>query len=119
MAKRSKDLREELRELRYKSDLLQKVDCSAAENKQYAEALKKGEPVPDNLYRYVDGNDQPTDSFYREEGAELSPEERLEYIRLLELSHINTIRKCVLYFTIVSIASAVLALLCAFIVMGS
>ncbi len=111
MVKQPRNWQEELKDLQYDCGLIEAVDCTEAENRQYLALLKNGRTLPDGVHRYTDGNNLPLDTFYLERPAALTAEERLEYIRLLQLKKINTIKNCVIFLMIPAVMVTVLGLL--------
>ena len=103
MAKKTTDYKSELLKLRIEAGIVQKHDCSVEENKEYSERISKGEPLPENVYRY----EEATEYFYRIYEPELTDEERREYIQLLKLRKLNTIRNCTIFFTVLVILSII------------
>jgi hypothetical protein len=65
--------------------------------------LKNGEKLPDGVfgYEYNDGEVSKSE-FYTIYEADLSEAEIEEYLTCKQLSMINTIKKCVLFFTILA-----------------
>ena len=111
-AKNKIDLKDELRDIYFDVNLLQKIDCSKEDNKKYIQMLKNGETLPNGVFEYkYDFDEEGSGTFYTIHKPELTPEERLEYITFKQLKMLNTIKNCVVYFTSVSIISAILALL--------
>ncbi len=105
------DYREDLRDLRTAHGLIQRIDCSKEENKAYRQHLKNGESLPENVHRYTDVNDAPMNEFYTEKMIDLDEAEKQEYILLLQLSKIETIKKCVIFFTIPAVIITVIGIL--------
>ena len=108
MAKEKMDLRNELQQLRFDMNFLQKIDCSKEESKTYKKKLKNGESLPDGVYQYRDSTTgEFIDSFYTVWDPELTDAEKQEYIQYQKLLHIKTIKNCVLFFTVLTIISLV------------
>ena len=54
MAKEKVKLRDVLNSYKFAYDVMQKIPCSKAENKQYQQILKEGGILPDGVYAYID-----------------------------------------------------------------
>lgn len=114
MAKEKINLRNELREYKFDFDLLQKIPCSKEENQSYAKLIKDGQPLPNGVYRYKDGDGKETDSFYTVYESDLTPEETAQFLTLKKLRMLKTIKNCVVFFTVltvISIAAYIITLL--------
>ncbi len=108
MAKEKLDLRNELQQLRFDMNFLQKIDCTKEENKTYKQMLKNGESLPVGVYQHRDSTTGDYfDSFYTVWDPELTDAEKQEYIQYQELLHIKTIKNCALFFTVLTIISLV------------
>ena len=109
MAKNKIDLKEDLRDIYFDVNLLQKIDCSKEDNKKYKQMLKNGETLPNGVFEYKYGLDnEGTGAFYTIHKPELTPEERLEYITFKQLKMLNTIKNCVVFFTTLTVISMVI-----------
>lgn len=111
MAKVKTDLRDALTEYRFEFDLLQKIPCSASENKQYYQMQQAGEPLPKGVYNYVDDEGTPLRQFYTIYKPELTPAELSEYLAFRKLKYIKTIRNCAVFFTTFTIISIIIDVL--------
>ena len=111
-------LTKELEQLKHKLGILQEVDCTDSETEEYRKLLSQGMPLPnDILCRDPDiSNEYAT--FYTVQETKLSKEELLEYVQYKQLCTLITIKKCVVFFTVLTIISlvcsaiAALAILC-------
>ena len=81
----------------------QKQDCIEEENARYLEMIKNGETVPDNVGRYLDENEQPTDNFYIIENDDMTHEQRMEYLAMKQHEELVSIRECAVFFTVITI----------------
>ena len=100
MANKINDLREELKSLKLKSGLRQQIDCSEEDTKKYQQMAKDGEPLPDGVYQYKDDfGDGPR--FYTLYETDLTEKEMLEYFIIKQSLHIQTIKNCVIFITLV------------------
>ena len=101
-------LTKELEQLRHDLGILQEVDCSVEENEKYRKMLQENETLPDGIVRRE--GEVEYASFYRLEKTILSKEELAEYLQCRQLKAIETIKKCVVFFTVLTIISLVCAL---------
>lgn len=109
MAKRKIDLKEELRDIYFDVNLLQKIDCSKEDNKKYKQMLQNGENLPQGVFEYkYELDNAGTGDFYTIHKPELTPEERLEYITFKQLKMLNTIKNCVVFFSTLTVISMVI-----------
>ncbi|MBR7142675.1 MAG: hypothetical protein IKD06_03965 [Clostridia bacterium] len=101
----------ELRRMRLKAELLVKRPCSPEENEAYRTLTEGNEPLPEGVYRNEEVWDlrQP-DSFYTLEDGGLTEGEKQEYILLAQLDQLRVIKGCVIFFTVLTVLSLVLAL---------
>lgn len=109
----AKSIKEELKELRYEFQLLEKVPCSDEDTKKYREYMQNGTPLPNGIdysKNYGVGNEFEY-FFYTVNVPELSEEEKQEYLMLKKLRSINTIKKCVVFFTTLTVISIVSTIL--------
>lgn len=101
-------LRDELREHKLELNLLQKKPCSKQENKEYQQLLKNGGVLPDGVYAYVyDNGVTSTHEFYTTHETDLTESEIKEYLAYKQFGLIRTIKKCVLFFTVLAIIEIV------------
>ena len=111
MAKEKRDLRQELAEFKEKFDLIQKIPCTHNENKTYTQLLREGKPLPENVHKYEYSVGTDYDQFYTLYIPELSTAEINEYLTYKTLALLNTIKNCVVFFTVLTIIGLVGALL--------
>ena len=117
MAKEKVNLRDELREHKFEFDLLQKIPCTKQENKTYEKLLEAGCALPEGVFPYEYESGTATDEFYTVYEADLTETEIQEYLTYKQLHLIRTIKNCVMFFTILTIASMVGTTLCFFFAM--
>ena len=109
MPKEKIDLRDELRSYKFEFDLLQKIPCSKQENKKYEQLLKDNGVLPEGVYAYIGDNDAPSKTeFYTIYETDLTESEIAEYLTYKKLSLIKTIKNCVMFFTVLTIASMII-----------
>ena len=98
-------LTKELEQLKYELGILREVDCSYEENEKYRKLLQENKPLPkDILCRYPDGSVEYA-SFYKVERTALSKDELAEYLQYKQLKSIITIKKCMVFFTVLTVIS--------------
>lgn len=107
MAKEKRNLQKELKAYQFEYGLLQKIPCSNEENKAYLNLLKAGQPLPDGVFRATFETGEESDEFYTVYEAELTDEEKKEYLTYKKLSLLKTIKNCVVFFTVLTIISLV------------
>ncbi len=100
MKKTKPNRKEELHDLRRQCGLIDRIDCTDEENKQYVTMRQNGHSLPENVYENVDLNGSPIGTFYTEYPLHLSEEERREYIQLLQIRKLNAIKNCVWFLMI-------------------
>jgi len=95
------DLRKELDSLRRDMGLVQKVSCTAKENKQYKKLLQQGGSLPENVHgwRYEGFDEESTSEFYTLYANELTPEEVYEYLSYKQIRILSTIKNCAVFLT--------------------
>ena len=117
MAKEKVKLRDVLNSYKFAYDVMQKIPCSKAENKQYQQILKEGGVLPDGVYAYIDElGVASTTEFHTVYETDLSQQEILEYLTYKKLDFIRTIKNCVVFFTVLTVISLIISL---FIAMAS
>ena len=107
-----KDLQNELLSYRFEFDLLQKIPCSKEDNKKYQKAFKESRVLPEGVYAYedFDGGRSETE-FYTVYKPHLSESEITEYLTYKKLHLIKTIKNCVVFFTALTAAAIIAALI--------
>ena len=88
-----KDLRTELRTMRFEFDILQRIPCSEEENRAFKRYLEDGQDLPQGVYRYrnSDGKNSETE-FYTVYDPDLTERETNEYLALRKLQILNSIK---------------------------
>lgn len=110
MANEKNILRDQLRTMKIEEGFLNEIPCTTAENVNYRKMLDEGRPLPDGVYEYE--SDGPSvRCFYMIEEPELTEREFNELATLKQLKLLTTIKKCVVFFTVLTIISLVLGLL--------
>ena len=98
-------LTNELEQLKYDLDILQEFDCSYEENEQYRKLLQENKPLPSGILCRNPGGSVEYASFYKVERTALSKDELAEYLQYKQLKSIITIKKCMVFFTVLTVIS--------------
>ena len=96
-------LDEKLLQLKYDCGFCVEVDCSEEENQAYLELLKQKKKLPIDV---VQRNDN-LNKFFRVVPMDISHEELQEYCLLNQTKNLNTIKNCVVFFTILTVISLI------------
>ena len=97
---------EELLQLKYDNDLCEEVYCTKEENRIYLEMIKHKQKLPLDILK-CDGAEGLSDSFYRVVPFKITHEELQEYCLLKQTKYLKTIKKCVVFFTMLTVVSLV------------
>lgn len=89
----------------------QKQDCTEEENARYLEMIRNGENVPENVGRYLDENEQPTDNFFIIEKDDMTHEQRMEYLSMKQHEELVAIRKCAVFFMVLTVLGLIVTIL--------
>ena len=109
MARMKMDMRKELENMQFDIGLLQKIDCSKEDNKKYKKMLKNGESLPEGVFQYMtEDTGYPLDTFYTVYKPDLTDAEKQEYILHKQYLDIRTIRRCIVFFTALTVISLLL-----------
>ena len=100
-------LTNELEQLKYKLGILQEVDCSDSEILEYRQLLSQGMSLPNGVLRRNPDSSDEFAMFYTVKESKLSKDELSEYIQYKQLHTLITIKKCVVFFTVLTIISLV------------
>ena len=105
MSKGFVDLKDEMNEMQFDLNFLQKIDCSKKENKEYLNAVQNGKTLPDGVFQYCDVNSgEKIKAFYTVADSGLTNEEKRMFIEYKKLMHIKAIKYWIIFFTIIMIA---------------
>lgn len=107
-------MRQELNELKFETGLFQRIDCSKEQTEYFRQILKEGNSLPEGVYQYRDGFGEQLDKFYMIHDTNLSKEEREEYIALKQYVRVNTIKNCVIFFTVLMVLSLIASFILVF-----
>ena len=111
MAREKADIRQILMEYKLEFGILEKKPCTKQENEAYINLLKKGENLPEGVFRYENIDGEKRDEFYTICPTDLTETEIQEYITYKKLKYIKTIKNCAVFFTVLSIVGIVCTLL--------
>ena len=103
MAKEKVDLRVTLNEFKENFNLIQKIPCTKDENIRYTQMQKSGQTLPEGVHAYEYSTVDGYAEFYTVYIPDLTPAEVQEYLTFKKLAMLNTIKNCVLFFTILTI----------------
>ncbi|MBQ7035632.1 MAG: hypothetical protein IJN34_07850 [Clostridia bacterium] len=114
-------LRPKLIALRADAELLERMDCTPEENDTFLHLLEEeGGELPEGVYRYqAASTDLPLNSFYRVRESDLSEAEKQEFILLKQYTQIKTIKKYVVFFTILAVISLLLFIYISFLLLNA
>lgn len=110
MAREQIDLKVVLRSQRFEHDILQKIPCSAKENRMCEELLKSGGTLPKGVYAYEYDSGTSVNEFYTIYEADLTENELKEYLAYKQLALLHTIKNCVVFFTVLTVIGIVAGL---------
>jgi hypothetical protein len=109
-----KDLRTELRTMRFEFDILQRIPCSEEENRAFKRYLEDGQDLPQGVYRYRNSDGKNSDSeFYTVYEPDLNEREINEYLTLRKLQILKSIKSTIAVF-----GSVISALLLVLVILG-
>lgn len=107
MAKKKKDFQQELDDLRMKYGALFLVPCTDEENERYGKMLERGEPLPKGLFKSEESNYPGKYIFMKQDTPCFSKEEQWEYVEYKKLRTLETIKNCLIFFTVLAIIGLV------------
>lgn len=89
-----------------------RVSCTAEENAAYAAQLKATGSLPAGVYQYRDAySNEPVDQFYTVHQSSLTDAEKQAYITCCNFKNVYTIKKCVVFFTVLTVIQLIAALI--------
>lgn len=108
-----KDLRTELRTMRFEFDILQRIPCSEEENRAFKRYLEDGQDLPQGVYRYRNSDGKNSESeFYTVYEPDLNEREITEYLTLKKLQILNSIKSTIAVFgSVITVLLLVLVIL--------
>lgn len=90
----------------------ERVNCTAEENAAYAAQLKLTGSLPAGVYQYRDAySNEPVDQFYTVRQSSLTDAEKQAYIACCNFKNVYTIKKCVVFFTVLTVIQLIAALI--------
>ncbi|MBQ2714470.1 MAG: hypothetical protein IJF76_02440 [Clostridia bacterium] len=88
-------------------DLIEKEYCTKEENEKFSEILKNGGELPDGVYKETIGSGYEESGsetkYYRNGALEASQEEIFEYLMYKQLSVLDSIRSCLIFFVVLAV----------------
>lgn len=99
MANNRKDLRTELRTMKFEFDLLQRIPCSDEENRAFKRYIEDGQDLPQGVFRYrnSDGKNSETE-FYTVYDPDLTEREMNEFLAMRKLQILKSIKGAITLF---------------------
>ena len=103
-------LKTKLLDYRELNGLVTEIICSEEESAEYKKLVQSGKELPSGVYRKVENNNE---YFYTiaDNSSELTREETLELIALMQLEKLNTIKNCCVFFTILAILGIIIGII--------
>ena len=99
MANNRKDLRTELRTMKFEFDLLQRVPCSEEENRAFKRYLDDGMDLPQGVYRYRNGDGKNSENeFYTVYEPDLTEREMNEFLKMRQMQILKSIKGAITLF---------------------
>lgn len=103
------NLKNELEKYRIKHGLISKKPCTSKECSEYEKILAQGGTLPKDIFketsiRYDDSEEY---MFYHISETQLTESEIMEYLAYKKLDMIETIKKCIVFFTVIVIIDLV------------
>lgn len=98
-----KDLRGELRQRRFQSDLIQKEYLDEKETKIIKDSLRQGKAMPEGVYE-----DDISGELFRIVVTDLSENEIEQLLALRQLGYLRTIKNSILFFVAAFIISIII-----------
>ena len=114
MSKGIFDIRKEIRYAKLDIELLQRLPYTDEDNKKYMNLIQRGEVLPEGIFRYEASDGTALNEFYSIYDPQLTEKEQQEYIALMQYQELKTIRKCVVFFTVLAIVSLVIGIVFGF-----
>ena len=97
---------EEFFEMKFECELVQKKRCSPEEQQIYLEMEEREEELPFDIFKYPG----EAEAFGRYVELDVDKEHLQEYYTLIQTKKLNTIKNCVVFFTVLTIISMIVAL---------
>ena len=99
MANNRKDLRTELRTMKFEFDLLQRIPCTEEENRAFKRYLEDGQDLPQGVFRYRNADGKNSDSeFYTVYEPDLNEREIKEFLTMRKLQILKSIKATIALF---------------------
>ena len=113
MANNRKDLRTELRTMKFEFDLLQRIPCSEEENRAFKRYLEDGQDLPQGVFRYRNSDDKNSETeFYTVYEPDLNEREINEFLTMRKMQILKSIKGAITLFgSIISVLLLILIIL--------
>lgn len=112
MSNYQKNPKRELSDFYDEMGFSERVNCTAEENAAYAAQLKLTGSLPAGVYQYRDAySNEPVDQFYTVSQSSLTDAEKQAYIACCNFKNVYTIKKCVVFFTVLTVIQLIAALI--------
>jgi hypothetical protein len=99
LANNRKDLRTELRTMKFEFDLLQRIPCSEEENRAFKRYLEDGQDLPQGVFRYRNSDGKNSDSeFYTVYDPDLTEREMNEFLKMRQMQILKSIKGAIMLF---------------------
>jgi len=105
--------KKKLREGAQKWDVVERVECTDEENKQYSEM----ETLPENVKRIMEDGKE-TGRYIRYDSADLTDQETMEYLAYKQLELLGSIKSYLLFFVVLAVIGLVGGLISVLSVLG-
>ena len=109
--KKKRDVREKIFYYRYLYGINDRFSLSKDDNEKMMELINKGEPLPENIYRYKTEDGDFFDEFYYVPPADLTPQEISEYLTYQKLELLKKIDNSLKFFVVLTIIVIFVSLL--------
>ena len=96
MDKETQNIKEKIEEGRFEHGFASAISCTKEENLEYNKMLKEGQKLPYGVYPYTDFDGDMTGEYYTVRNADISENEKMEYLAYKKISILTTIRNCVI-----------------------
>ena len=110
MLQKMDKIRDELHTYRDEYGLSRKTLCVLNENKEYRQILKDEGELPDGVYPDTSEKNVDDMFFYTVTKPNLTESEIMEYLIYKKLELLRVIKRCVVFFTVLTIISLIIIL---------
>lgn len=100
-----RDLREELEQMKFDLDIIQKEYCKEDEVKELKKMLKNKIPIPKDVIN------PEMDTYYRYKISDFSEDEKKEYFMYKQIIYLRSIKNGIIFFVVLAVISLFLSLI--------